>query len=253
MKTQSTYDPTVSTSYVGRRKRMFCRQTSRSGMPASLNDSLPIFRIPELYRWTGLTLLLLALALTPGCHNRPSGPPPNPVIGGDTQQGSQSFSSPPSSFSTSSPSSAPSSFSSSSPRPGYQDFPDIPVPTEMSRLDKDCFVFQSGTLKAGLLTLKGTRVDVNSLINFFQTAMPRDNWKPKGGFHAQRTVLIFEKPDKTCVINLYEKLFRTYVEIYVAPASGQPLSRLSDPEGFAANRVTKDIDQKKTICRTKTG
>ncbi|MBP8645012.1 MAG: hypothetical protein KBH99_02690 [Syntrophobacteraceae bacterium] len=90
----------------------------------------------------------------------------------------------------------------------------------MSRLEGETFVFQSGSLKAGLLTLRGTRVDVGSLVSFFQMAMPRENWKPKGGFRSKRNVLIFEKPDKTAVINIYEKLFRTYVEIYVAPMGG---------------------------------
>jgi hypothetical protein len=100
------------------------------------------------------------------------------------------------------------------------DFPDVPIPQELSRSDGDCFVFQSGQLNVGLLTVKGLRVDVGSLISFYKAAMVRENWKPRGGFYAKRTVLIFEKPDKTCVINIYEQMFRTYVEIYVAPMSG---------------------------------
>lgn len=105
-------------------------------------------------------------------------------------------------------------------RPMFYDFPDIPVPSELSIASGDSYVFQSGALKAGLLTLKG-RVELNSLINFFQMALPREGWKPKGGFRYRRSVLIFEKPDKICVINLYEKLLYSYVEIYVAPAGGQ--------------------------------
>ena len=78
---------------------------------------------------------------------------------------------------------------------------------------------QSGSVKTGILTLRG-RVDLNSLINFFQMAMPRENWKPKGSFRYQRSILIFEKPDKSCVIRLYEGTIYTYVEIFVTPASG---------------------------------
>lgn len=87
-------------------------------------------------------------------------------------------------------------------------------------MDDDSFVFQSGQLTVGLMTLRGLRVDVQSIINFYRIAMPRENWKPRGGFNAKKTVLIFEKPDKTCVINIYENLFRTYVEVYLAPLSG---------------------------------
>jgi hypothetical protein len=108
----------------------------------------------------------------------------------------------------------------SAPRPMFYDFTDIPVPSELKLLPKESYVFQSGSLKTGVLTLKG-RVDINSALNFFQMAMPRENWKPKGGFRYKRSVLIFEKPDKTCVINFYEKMFYTYVEIYVAPLAGQ--------------------------------
>jgi hypothetical protein len=105
-------------------------------------------------------------------------------------------------------------------RPRVLDFVDVPVPQELNRIDGESFVFQSGNLTVGLMTLRGLRVDVQSIINFYRIAMPRENWKPKGGFNAKKTVLIFEKADKTCVINIYEKLFRTYVEVYIAPASG---------------------------------
>jgi hypothetical protein len=96
------------------------------------------------------------------------------------------------------------------------DFPDIPIPSELELQSKDSYVFQAGSIKTGLLTLRG-RVDINSLINFFNMALPRENWKPKGQFRYRRSALIFEKPEKTCVILLNEGTIWTYVEIYVAP------------------------------------
>jgi len=158
----------------------------------------------SLERLARATLILFILAISAcSMFGGNTAPPPNPV--GQSSQ-SPSASSP-----------APPASSSSAPRPLFFDFPDIPVPQELSRLDGETFVFQSGSLKAGLLTLRGTRVDLGSLVSFFQMAMPRENWKAKGGFHSKRNVLIFEKPDKTAVINIYEKMLRTYVEIYVAP------------------------------------
>jgi hypothetical protein len=152
-----------------------------------------------------LILVLLCVLALSDCSswNQKNSPPPNPIS--QPQEGS----SPPPTM--------------SGPRPLVYDFPDVPCPSELSRQDRRTFVIQSGTMKAGLLTLRGMRVDVRSLINFFQVAMPRENWKPKGGFMTKRTVLIFEKPDKTCVINLFETTLYTYAEIYVAPASGAPL------------------------------
>ncbi len=150
--------------------------------------------------------ILLLISLT-ACSNLGGGssPPPNPIA----QQNQPSA-----------PASPASPAPSSGPRPQFYDFADIPVPTEMDLVSKESYVFQSGTLKAGMLTFKG-RVDVTSLINFFQMAMPHESWKPKGGFRYKRSVLIFEKPDKMCVINLYEKTFYSYAEIYVAPSNGQ--------------------------------
>lgn len=155
---------------------------------------------------SSLILVLLCVLALSDCSswNQKNSPPPNPIS--QPQEGS----SPPPAM-------------SSGPRPLFFDFPDVPMPQELSRQEGRTFVVQSGSMKAGLLTLRGVRVDVRSLINFFQVAMPRENWKPKGGFHAERTVLIFEKPDKICVINLVETTLYTYAEIYVVPSTGGPL------------------------------
>jgi hypothetical protein len=158
----------------------------------------------KLRRGLQTAVAILGLFFLQSCSTGSGGnaPPPNPMA-----QSSQ-----PSSASTS------SSFPSAS-RPIFYDFSDVPVPQEMNRVASDSFVFQSGPLTAGLLTLKGFRVDKDSLVNFFQVSMPREHWKQKGGFNSGRTVLIFEKPDKICVINIYEKMVGTYtyVEVYVAP------------------------------------
>jgi hypothetical protein len=152
---------------------------------------------------------LLAILLLSGCGatGKGSAPPPNPM--GQTTE-------PPPGSSTPPPPLLPPLES----RPMVLDFPDVPVPQELSRIDSESFVFQSGNLAVGLMTLRGLNVDTQSIINFYRIAMPRENWKPRGGFNAKKTVLIFEKPDKTCVINVYEKLFRTYVEVYLAPMTG---------------------------------
>ena len=152
-------------------------------------------------RWLGTIAVTVSFLAPSGCawlSNR-STPPPNPI----SQQ-------------------QPAASSSAEPavQPMYYDFNDIPIPQELSLVRDDSYVFQSNEFRAGLLTLKG-RVDLNSLINFFQTALPRQGWTPKGGFRYRRSILIFEKSDRSCIINIYDKLFQTYVEIYVAPADSR--------------------------------
>jgi hypothetical protein len=174
----------------------------------------------------GAAILMISIAGCSSFGGGQSSPPPNPVS--QPSQANAMESSPPATSppASSAPTTSPPASTSqppspsASPRPQFYDFQDIPIPTELDLVSKDSYVFQSGSFKAGLLTLKG-RVDVNSLINFFQMALPRENWKPKGGFRYKRSVLIFEKPDKTCIINLYEKTFYTYVEILVAPSGSQ--------------------------------
>ncbi len=162
------------------------------------------------HRWVEMAVAVVVILTVAGCasFNQQQDAPPNPMAA-QTQPSAPEQ--------PTSPASPPDV---SPPRPLFYDFQDIPIPYELSLQSDDSYVFQSGALKLGILTLRG-RVDLNSLINFFQIAMPRESWKPKGGFRYKRSVLIFEKPDKTCIINLYEKLFYSYVEIYVAPSNGQ--------------------------------
>jgi hypothetical protein len=105
-------------------------------------------------------------------------------------------------------------------RPTAYDFPDVLIPNELELVPSSSYVFQGSKTKAGLLVFKG-RVETKSVIDFFQISMPRENWKFKGGFRYKRSVLVFEKPDKICLINVHEDLYYTYVEVYLTPMEGQ--------------------------------
>ena len=105
-------------------------------------------------------------------------------------------------------------------RPTAYDFPDVMIPNELELVSGSSYVFQGPKTKAGLLVFKG-RVETRSVVDFFQTSMPRENWKFKGGFRYKRSVLVFEKPDKICLINIHEDLYYTYVEVYLTPVESQ--------------------------------
>jgi hypothetical protein len=98
----------------------------------------------------------------------------------------------------------------------YYDFEDVLVPAEL-KVDKDrSFVYHAQDFRAGLLVLKG-RVELNSLIRFFENNMSKDNWRLVSSFKSPRTILFFNKPNRICIINITEKWFSNEVEIWVAP------------------------------------
>jgi hypothetical protein len=67
-----------------------------------------------------------------------------------------------------------------------------------------------------VLSLEG-RVDSTSLIAFFESNMAKDNWQAVSSFKSPRSILMFRKESRWCVINITEKTLGTYVEIWVAP------------------------------------
>jgi len=104
------------------------------------------------------------------------------------------------------------------PMPVYYDFDDVLVPKEMKIRNKDSFVYLASGMTAGLLTLKG-RVNTNSLITFFENNMAKDNWAKISSFKSDRSILLFRKTNRSCVILITEKGWNTHVEIWVSPVT----------------------------------
>jgi len=102
------------------------------------------------------------------------------------------------------------------PMPLYYDFEDVLVPSELKVDKKRSFVYYAPNFRAGLLVLKG-RVDTNSLIRFFENNMAKDNWRLVSSFKANRTIMFFNKPNRSCIISITQKTFSSEVEIWVAP------------------------------------
>jgi len=98
----------------------------------------------------------------------------------------------------------------------YYDFDDIEVPRELKIERDDSFIYNTTGFAAGVLALKG-RVEFNSLVRFFETSMPKDNWRPVGHIKAESAMILFHKENRWCVITLEEGSFYTYARIWVAP------------------------------------
>jgi hypothetical protein len=104
--------------------------------------------------------------------------------------------------------------------PVYLDFGDILMPRELEVDKSASFIFKTMGLTAGVLSLEGS-VDVNSLIKFFENNLTKDNWQQVSSFKSVRSILLFQKDTRWCVINITEKQFKTYVEVWVAPSANE--------------------------------
>ncbi len=96
------------------------------------------------------------------------------------------------------------------------DFPDIPIPRELKLDIKRSLVFESATIKAGLLVYKA-RVKALSLFNFFAKKMVENGWNLRSYFKYGKFIALFSKPNKDCVIRIVDKGFITEAFIWVIP------------------------------------
>jgi hypothetical protein len=98
----------------------------------------------------------------------------------------------------------------------YYDFGDILIPKEMKVQKKKSFISRTADGTSGVLVLKG-KVEVNSLITFFENNMAKDNWKAVSMFKSPRTVLLFNKDTRWSIIRIEDGTFDTITDIYVVP------------------------------------
>ena len=110
----------------------------------------------------------------------------------------------------------PASETSSGVAAQYYDFGDVLVPKELKVDEKASFIYQTSGFSAGVLVLKG-RIETSSLVSFFETNMAKDNWNIISSFKSGRTMLLFQKAHRWCVMSITDEPFNTYVEIWVAP------------------------------------
>lgn len=105
---------------------------------------------------------------------------------------------------------------SKGPAPLYYDFEDVLIPGELKVNKKESFIYSSSGFSVGVLVLSG-RVDLNSLIAFFENNMAKDNWKMICSFNSAYTLMLFQKENRWCAVSLNESNFATHARIWVAP------------------------------------
>jgi hypothetical protein len=104
--------------------------------------------------------------------------------------------------------------------PLYYDFEDVLIPRELKLNKKSSFVYRTAGWTAGVLVFTA-KVERTSLIQFFENNMAKDNWQSTSSFKSPRTLLLFQKENRWCVINITDNEWDTLVEIWTAPLSDQ--------------------------------
>ena len=104
--------------------------------------------------------------------------------------------------------------------PAYYDFGDVLLPGDLKMDRKESFIMNSGGVTSGVMVLKGN-LDTASIVGFFENKMPVDGWRKIGRMTSARSLLVFMKPTRWCVIGVDEGQFGTRVEIWVAPTEGE--------------------------------
>lgn len=99
----------------------------------------------------------------------------------------------------------------------YYDFEDVLIPMELAVVNDKTVVVSTPGFTSGIITLKG-RVERRSLLNFFNSNMQKDNWRPISQIKSPgTTIMVFQKTSRTAVITIRDEQIYTYVEVGVAP------------------------------------
>ncbi len=111
------------------------------------------------------------------------------------------------------------------PNVAFYAFPDVPVPKELELVRDKSFIYETPTLKAGVLVLAGN-VDMLSLENYFKLNMVKNAWRFVNSYKYNDVILNFVKEDRSSNIRMTRDAFNTQVEIWVGP-----IDRAARPAG----------------------
>ena len=106
----------------------------------------------------------------------------------------------------------------------FYGFPDVPIPQELSLVTDKSFVYETSSLKTGVLFFTGN-VEIQSLENYFKINMPKNGWKYVNNIRYRNIILNYVKDDKMCNIRISKDTFSTDVEIWIGPAEKGTIQR----------------------------
>ncbi|MBU1228393.1 MAG: hypothetical protein KKA55_05375 [Proteobacteria bacterium] len=85
----------------------------------------------------------------------------------------------------------------------YYLFDDVLIPNGLEHAADEDFSFDTQQFKAGIQIFQG-RVIFDDLVNFFLNNMIKDGWRKVSAVRSKKSILIFEKSNKACIIELVD-------------------------------------------------
>ena len=92
------------------------------------------------------------------------------------------------------------------------EFQDIPIAPGLKRDESKAVEVQTGEFKTGIGLYKG-RVEARSLADYYKGIMPTRGWTLVADFSAKRTIQVYTKERRICVLLIEEGLYYTHLEI----------------------------------------
>jgi len=99
-----------------------------------------------------------------------------------------------------------------------ESYGDIELPIEMKLVPKESMAMRTDSFQGGIHIYRG-RVEISSLRDYIVASMRDHKWKMVGEASYNNVMLAFTKPNKTCMVVLYEDfagmLGKTQANLYV--------------------------------------
>ena len=97
-----------------------------------------------------------------------------------------------------------------------REFPDVPIPKELDLNEKESFIYMTPEFATGNLVYNGN-VDYDSLLNFFEETLVNNGWILQASLKYTRTLLLYQKGSRICLVTMDATPLNIRVEIWVAP------------------------------------
>ena len=122
----------------------------------------------------------------------------------------------------------------------FDEFPDVPIPNEMSKVAEDSFLTYAGdNTKCGVVRYKA-RVEASSLIATMRSNMASQGWTLRSFLRGKQSVMTFEKDSRVATITISDDTIYTNMMVFIAPRLNGDTGDVGIVVGPAAKTATSD-------------